>query len=1310
MEIIRKKLLVLCVLISALVSINELTGQCYSNTGNNWNDSWTSCQLTTNPNNQRGVSHWIQFEFEAPQSIADTWIWNANQTGQSNAGARDVVIDYSTDGTSWTELGTYRFPQANEQPSYTGFQGPDFGGIFVKEILFTILNTYGNSCATLSEVQFNIDPNSCNGTVDICGVCNGAGQTRWYRDANGDGLGNVNDSILACTQPDGFVNIAGDPCDNGLASWDEIGAMFSNNGCLGCHGPAALGGLRLDSYDDFLLGGDICGPSISTGSTLVDVININNYDGCGTAIPFPSMNQRVGGSLNDGEIERIQQWIDMGASENCNCPNNMNVALVGTPSMSSTFFSADASNVNDDIIGTNLFAHTNGDSPHEWIDLDLGSAQNIDDIVIWNRTSCCSERLNNVYVLVADTPFPSNTDLTSSLANADFTFQLGNVSNEATITVNVGEFGRFVRLQKSGNNPGGNFIHILELQVILGGDFSDSDNDGVCDNADSCPGIDDNLIGTSCDDGNACTYNDVWNSSCECVGKEEEDSDRDGICDAVDVMPDNPCTADGVIDGVEPAGFMTDLANDCDGDFITLLEGDLDDFNACINNQGPSTNAECKCPGNEFTAGATVVSNSADVEDPEKANGLPDGESALMAQGNTISYQFPNLDISAEICFFIGFSEAQAAVTIDINYYPYSYVNPSPNLPAYTPQEFCIRTDISGTQMVTISAMTQTISVDGTSFEFCECTDLDPTYDPQNSPCTSGEPCDDGNYCTANDAYDCDCNCIGIPTNITATNAPCIVGNPCDDGDACTVNDVYDCECNCVGEFEGYEVIPGVAIDVGTGGGETFMIGADNIVYQRDECLNQWNNFSSLVTAERLDVEGDGTPWITTTDNKIYRWNGSTFIQIPGTGIDVGIHGTHIFVVGADNEVYRWNGSSLQQESNLGIAWRIDARPNGGALVISLDSLNHWHQNTGFLEAAPKGQFKAIDASIPHGDFKYYCLSRDGVVHEYIGGGNYIPIGGSGGTSYSMGMNGEVWVTQANQMLHRRTCAQIQDTDSDGDRVCNDQDQCPNFDDSLIGQPCDDGDECTTGETYTTNCLCEGGVSQDTDNDGVCDTLDECDILSSDDFEQNSGFWLSGGNDANRVMSAFSPSGSFSYRIRDNSFESSSVNSPIMDMSTSAGTLNFKFDYQAVNMASNHVFFLEISIDGGNTFTIYEDWKSGVEFQNNIVYQESIEISSTTLSPTTVFRLRCHSSINANQVFIDNIELEFCEQECLDYAIQSDNNTVQNSQVVRIGIESNGIIQSGETIDFNAGSYILMEAGFEVKSQALFHAFIEGCE
>jgi Secretion system C-terminal sorting domain len=47
-------------------------------------------------------------------------------------------------------------------------------------------------------------------------------------------------------------------------------------------------------------------------------------------------------------------------------------------------------------------------------------------------------------------------------------------------------------------------------------------------------------VGTACDDGNACTSGDVWDSVCDCVGTALPDSDADGYCNAQDECPNDP--------------------------------------------------------------------------------------------------------------------------------------------------------------------------------------------------------------------------------------------------------------------------------------------------------------------------------------------------------------------------------------------------------------------------------------------------------------------------------------------------------------------------------------------------------------------------------------------------------------------------------------------------------------------------------------------------------------------------------------------------------------------------------------------------
>jgi hypothetical protein len=53
--------------------------------------------------------------------------------------------------------------------------------------------------------------------------------------------------------------------------------------------------------------------------------------------------------------------------------------------------------------GSNSVTHT-GNASNPWWQVDLGATYNVNQIQIWNRTDCCSERLNNLKVLVKSSP------------------------------------------------------------------------------------------------------------------------------------------------------------------------------------------------------------------------------------------------------------------------------------------------------------------------------------------------------------------------------------------------------------------------------------------------------------------------------------------------------------------------------------------------------------------------------------------------------------------------------------------------------------------------------------------------------------------------------------------------------------------------------------------------------------------------------------------------------------------------------------------------------------------------------------------
>ena len=63
--------------------------------------------------------------------------------------------------------------------------------------------------------------------------------------------------------------------------------------------------------------------------------------------------------------------------------------------------------------------------------------------------------------------------------------------------------------------------------------------------------------------------------------------------------------------------------------------------------------------------------------------------------------------------------------------------------------------------------------------------------------------------------------------------------------------------------------------------------------------------------------------------------------------------------------------------------------------------------------------------------------------------------------------------------------------DNDGDGICNTQDNCPNTP-GQIGTACNDGNPCTTNDVLNSSCNCVGTPSPDSDGDGICNAQDNC--------------------------------------------------------------------------------------------------------------------------------------------------------------------------------------------------------------------------
>ncbi|MEO1518937.1 MAG: discoidin domain-containing protein [Bacteroidota bacterium] len=144
-----------------VLSLCQLQAQCGDPDASIWNDTWQSCQASKSPNPARGQGHWIQYDFGQTYQLSKAHIWNTNEIGKMAMGFRNVIVDYSQDGSDWKELGQYEWAKGTGQATYGGFEGFDFEGATARFVLITAIDNWGDQeCFGLAEVKFNIWPST----------------------------------------------------------------------------------------------------------------------------------------------------------------------------------------------------------------------------------------------------------------------------------------------------------------------------------------------------------------------------------------------------------------------------------------------------------------------------------------------------------------------------------------------------------------------------------------------------------------------------------------------------------------------------------------------------------------------------------------------------------------------------------------------------------------------------------------------------------------------------------------------------------------------------------------------------------------------------------------------------------------------------------------------------------------------------------------------------------------------------------------------------------------------------------------------
>ena len=207
---------------------------------------------------------------------------------------------------------------------------------------------------------------------------------------------------------------------------------------------------------------------------------------------------------------------------------------------------------------------------------------------------------------------------------------------------------------------------------------------------------------------------------------------------------------------------------------------------------------------------------------------------------------------------------------------------------------------------------------------------------------------------------------------------------------------------------------------------------------------------------------------------------------------------------------------------------------------------------------------------------------------------------------------------------------------------------CPTCNDGIqngneTGVDC--GGDCAACPT------CNDGI-QNGDETGVdcggscapCDNGGGCTYVTIDDwnFEGGWGIWNDGGSDCRRSSrdAAYAYSPNFSVRLRDNTSTSTTTTDNLNLSNYDELTVEFIFYPRSMENAED--FWLQVSTNGGSSYSTVASYASGTSFSNNGFYQDAVVIPGP-FSSNTRLRFRCDASGNSDYIYLDNIVITGCQ-------------------------------------------------------------------
>ena len=202
-------------------------------------------------------------------------------------------------------------------------------------------------------------------------------------------------------------------------------------------------------------------------------VTVTNSGSCTVSKSIVVDGTIAGDPCDDGNAATINDVYDA----TCNCvgtPINIgcglgidfiNIAVGKSTTQSSTGFGGISSRAvdgnTDGTWGNNSVTHTDNTSANNWWEVDIESNEDIKEINLWNRTDCCTDRLDNFYVFVSPTAFTSNDPAVLATDPQIWNTFITNTPNP-NVTIAVGASGQFIRVQLTNSD----YLSLAEVEVM----------------------------------------------------------------------------------------------------------------------------------------------------------------------------------------------------------------------------------------------------------------------------------------------------------------------------------------------------------------------------------------------------------------------------------------------------------------------------------------------------------------------------------------------------------------------------------------------------------------------------------------------------------------------------------------------------------------------------------------------------------------------------------------------------------------------------------------------------------------------------